>query len=156
MGGVTFDAEEGGWECGRGSGDMARTAQAILKPPEHSKNHQDIPKPPEHSKTARIFRNRRNIPKPPEHSETAPTWRASSVKVSTLTLDATGWLRVIVRNALGIERTRFIVVLSRVRRAPQNAQSWCLGRPPSTCAHDYVLAFLASAPQKKRKRRSCV
>ena len=44
--------------------------------------------------------------------------------------------------ALGIERTRFIIVFSRVR-APQNAQSWCLGRPPSTCAHDYVLSRVA-------------
>ena len=58
-------------------------------------------------------------------------------------------------NALGIERTRFIIVFSRVR-APQNAQSWCLGRPPSTCAHDYVLAFLASASKKTRKGRFCV
>ena len=57
--------------------------------------------------------------------------------------------------ALGIERTRFKIVFSRVR-APQNAQSWCLGRPPSTCAHDYVLVFLASAPKKTRKGRFCV
>ena len=39
--------------------------------------------------------------------------------------------------ALGIERTRFIIFLSRVR-APQSAQRWCLGPPPSTCAHDDV------------------
>ena len=58
-------------------------------------------------------------------------------------------------SALGIERTRFTIVFSRVR-APQNAQSWCLGRPPSTCAHDYVLAFLASASKKTRKGRFCV
>ena len=32
-----------------------------------------------------------------------------------------------------IERTRFIIVFSRVR-APRNAQSWGLGPPPSTCA----------------------
>ena len=32
-------------------------------------------------------------------------------------------------------------------------QSWCLGPPPSTCAHDYVLAFLASPHPKMRKRR---
>ena len=53
--------------------------------------------------------------------------------------------------ALGIERTRFIIIFSRVR-APRNAQSWCLGRPPSTCAHDYVLAFLASPPPQNEKR----
>ena len=58
--------------------------------------------------------------------------------------------------ALGIERTRFIIVFSLVR-APPNARSWCLGRPPSTCAHDYVLAsFLASASKKTRKGRFCV
>ena len=57
--------------------------------------------------------------------------------------------------APGIERTRFKIVFSRVH-APQNAQYWCLGRPPSTCAHDYVLVFLASASKKTRKGRFCV
>ena len=57
--------------------------------------------------------------------------------------------------ALGMERTRFMIVFSR-DRAPQSAQSWGLGPPPSTCAHDYVLAFLASPPQKMRKGRFCV
>ena len=55
-------------------------------------------------------------------------------------------------NALGIERARSIIVLSR-DRAPQSAQSWGLGPPPSTCAHDHVLAFLVSPPPKMRKRR---
>ena len=42
--------------------------------------------------------------------------------------------------ALAIERTRFEIVFSRVR-APRSARSWGLGPPPSTCAHDGVLAF---------------
>ena len=55
------------------------------------------------------------------------------------------------QDALGIERTQFIIVFSRVR-APRNAQSWCLGRPPSTCAHYYVLAFFGVGIQKNEKR----
>ena len=56
-----------------------------------------------------------------------------------------------------IERTRFIVVFSRVR-APRNAKSRGLGPPPppSTCAHDDALTFLASPPPKTRKGRFCV
>ena len=73
----------------------------------------------------------------------------------TVTAQARRHLFLSGHSALGIERTRFKIVFSRVR-APQNAQSWCLGRPPSTCAHDYVLVFLASAPKKTRKGRFCV
>ena len=54
--------------------------------------------------------------------------------------------------ALGIERTRSTIVLSR-DRALQSAQSWHLGAPPSTCAHVYVLAFLVLGPKMRRKRR---
>ena len=36
-------------------------------------------------------------------------------------------------------------------RVPKGAA--CVGRPPSTCAHDYVLVFLASASKKNEKRQ---
>ena len=54
-----------------------------------------------------------------------------------------------------IERTWFIIVLSRVR-TPRNAKRWGLGPPPSTCAHDGALAFLASAPPNPQNEKRAI
>ena len=78
-----------------------------------------------------------------------------SPQVRCLTVAVAAPMPTKKKHALGIERTRFIIAFSRVR-APQKTQSWGLGPPPSTCAQDDVLVFLASAPKKTRKGRFCV
>ena len=104
----------------------------------------------------------RSHPGVPPHTPGALEWELSAVV--HLERNRCAWLRLVGlikpfptwvfspgRSAPGIERARFTIVFSRVR-APQNAQSWCLGRPPSTCAHDYFSRFFGVGIQKNEKR----